>query len=192
MTSYLLSGPAAEPVTLAEAKAWLRLDGAAEDALLTTLITAARLHVESVAGLALLAQSWRLVLDEWPATRVIALPLAPLHTLTGITAYDAEGAATELSLAGVESDRTANPPRLFLPANFGPAPVLPPRQGIAIDFVAGFGDAAEDVPAPLRQAVLTLIGYWYENRDAVVVAGSGAVIPSGFDVALTPYKRVRL
>ena len=37
MISYLLAGPAVEPLALAEARAWLRLDTEAEDALVTTL-----------------------------------------------------------------------------------------------------------------------------------------------------------
>ena len=192
MTSYLLSGPATEPVTLAEAKAWLRRDDTVDDPLLTALITAARIHIESVTGRALLNQSWRLVLDSWPASRVIGLPLAPLASLTAITAYDAEGEATDLALDGVLSDRTTNPPRLFLPAGFGAAIAMRARQGIEIDFVAGYGGDAADVPATLRQAVLTLVGYWYENRDAVIVAGAGVVIPNGLEQALAPYKRMRL
>lgn len=59
MTSCLLAGPAEEPVSLAEAKGFLKVDDTAEDGLITTLIGAARLHVEGVTGRALLAQSWR-------------------------------------------------------------------------------------------------------------------------------------
>lgn len=192
MTSYLLTGPAGEPVSLDEAKAFLRLDTTDEDALVTTLITAARLHVEGVAGQALLAQTWRLVLDDWPATNMIRLPLGPLQSLTAITAYDADGNADDLSLDGVLWDATATPPRLYLPAGFGSAAARRDRQGIEIDFVAGYGSDPTDVPATLRQALLTLIAYWYENRDAVIIAGSGAVVPSGFDQLVAPYRRVAL
>jgi hypothetical protein len=87
MTSYLLSGPATEPVTLDEARAYVRMDDTGEDALLATLITAARLHVESVTGRALLSQGWRLVLDCWPGDRIVPLPVAPALSLTAITAY---------------------------------------------------------------------------------------------------------
>jgi uncharacterized phiE125 gp8 family phage protein len=75
MTSYLLAGPAGEPLTLAETKAYLRLDDEAEDALVTTLITAARLHVEGVTGRALMAQSWRLI--ACPAEATPSLPSLP-------------------------------------------------------------------------------------------------------------------
>jgi uncharacterized phiE125 gp8 family phage protein len=192
MTSYLLSGPAGEPVSLDAAKAFLRLDTTDEDALVTTLITAARLHIEGVTGQALLAQSWRLVLDDWPVTAMVCLPLGPLQSLTAITAYDADGNADDLSLDGVLWDATATPPRLYLPAGFGAGAVLRSRQGIEIDFVAGYGSDPADVPAPLCQAMLSLIAYWYENRDAVILAGSGAIVPTGFDRLVAPYRSVRL
>ncbi len=48
MTSILVAGPAVEPLSVAEAKTYLRLDHAEDDALLSTLIAAARSHIESV------------------------------------------------------------------------------------------------------------------------------------------------
>ena len=43
----------ADPVTLDEAKAFLRVEHAAEDALLTTMLAAARARVERMAGVSL-------------------------------------------------------------------------------------------------------------------------------------------
>jgi uncharacterized phiE125 gp8 family phage protein len=188
MTSYLLAGPAEEPVSLAEAKAFLRVEDAAEDGLITTLIAAARMHVEGITGRALLAQSWRVVLDFWPAERVVRLPVAPLISVTGITAYDEAGGAHEIALAQFMSE----PDRLLLPASVAGMPALRERQGIEIDYVAGFGTEPEDVPVDIRQALLVLVGHWYEHRDAVIVAGSGAVVPTGFDRLVAPHRRVRL
>lgn len=192
MTAYLLAGPAVEPVTLAEAKAWLRLDDSDEDTLVTTLVTAARLHVEAVTGLALITQSWRLVRDGWPLDGTVRLPVSPLQSLTSITTYDAEGTATTLALDGVLTDAAGNPAAVILPAGFGAGTVLRPRQGIEIDYVAGFGDDGASVPAPLRQALLTLLAYWFENRDAVVMAGAGSIIPQNFDLMVAPHRAVRL
>jgi uncharacterized phiE125 gp8 family phage protein len=188
MTSYLLAGPAEEPVSLAEAKGFLKIDDTAEDALLNTLIGAARLHVEGVTGRALLAQSWRLVLDAWPADRVVKLPVTPFMAVTEITAYDAAGGAHEVPLAQFLSE----PDRLLLPAAVAGMPLLRERQGLEIDYVAGFGTEPGDVPADIRQALLALVAYWHEHRDAVIVAGSGALVPSGFDRMVAAYRRVRL
>jgi len=192
MTSYLLSGPAAEPVTLDDAKAFLRVDTTDEDALVTSLITAARLHIEGISGRALLSQGWRTVLDCWPPTGVVTLPVGPLLTLTTVTAYDADGNATELATGDVLVAANASPPQLFLPPGFGSAVILRDRQAVEIDYTAGYGADADDVPAPLRQALLTLVAYWFENRDSVIIAGGGSVIPDGFDLLVAPYRQVRL
>lgn len=188
MTSYLLAGPAEEPVSLAEAKAFLKVDDAAEDGLIATLIGAARLHVEGVTGKALLAQSWRVVLDDWPESGVVKLPVSPLRSVTAITATDDNGGSHEIGLAQFSSE----PDRLFVPRVVVGMPILQERGGIEIDYVAGFGSEPADVPADLRQALLGLVAHWYEHRDAVIVAGSGAVVPSGFDRMISRHKRVRL
>ena len=192
MTAYLLAGPAAEPVTLGEAKAFLRVDGTDEDAFISTLITAARLHVESVTGRAMITQSWRMALDSIPANRRIGLPVAPLRALTEIRAYDADGVATVLTLAAFQPETGMAPAYLFVPVAIPDLPAIRANDAIEIDYVAGYGDAPEDVPADLRHAVLTLVGYWFEHRDAVIVAGAGAVVPAGFDRLVASYKAVRL
>ena len=192
MTAYLLSGPATEPVSLDDAKAYLKLDTDDEDALVTTLITAARLHVEGTTARALIAQSWRLVLDDWPPAGLVRLPVAPLQSLTAITAYDINGDPVTLSTEGVLWDAQAAPSLLYLPAGFGDAVILRPFQGVEIDYVAGYGADPAEVPATLRQALLLLAAYWFENRDAVVLAGTGSVVPSGFDQIVGAYRSIRL
>lgn len=188
MTSYLLAGPAEEPVSLAGAKAFLKVDDTAEDGLIATLIAAARLHIEGVTGRALLAQSWRVVLDDWPDNRVVKLPVSPLIAVTEISATDDNGASHELAL----DQFAAGPDRLIVPRVVIGMPMLQERHGIEIDYVAGFGTEPEEVPADIRQALLGLVAHWHEHRDAVIVAGSGAVVPSGFDRLVAAYKRVRL
>jgi uncharacterized phiE125 gp8 family phage protein len=192
MTAYLLAGPETEPVSLADAKAFLRVDTTAEDGLIVTLIAAARLHVEATTARALIAQSWRLVLDCWPFDRIVPLPVGPVMSLTAVTAYDEAGDDTEIDLGQFQVETGVAPARLLLPAEIEGMPVLRERQGIEIDFAAGYGADAADVPMDLKHAILTLVGYWFEHRDAVIVAGAGAVVPAGFDRLVAPYKRVRL
>jgi len=187
MISYLLAGPAEEPVSLAEAKAFLRLDSAAEDGLVTTLVAAARLHVESLTGKALVTQSWRAVLDAWPADRAVGLPVKPVTALEAVRVFDETDDEHALDLDQFQLE----PGRVLLPPAIEGVPSLRERLGIEIDYVAGFGVAAE-VPADLRRALLALVAHWFENRDAVIVAGSGAVVPAGFDRLVETWREVRL
>ncbi|MBW8067975.1 MAG: hypothetical protein GJU73_11120, partial [Ferrovum sp.] len=71
MPLQLISGPGVEPVSLLEAKAHLRVDIPDDDALITALIVAARMHAETVTRRALIAQSWKLVLDSFPGPTLI-------------------------------------------------------------------------------------------------------------------------
>jgi len=192
MTSYLLAGPLIEPVTLEEAKTFLRVDNIVEDGFITTLITAARLHIEGTTGRAMIAQTWRVVSDSWPPDRTIVLPVAPLISISSITAYDADGAPTLLALAQFQPETNTAPARIFLPPKISEAPDLREHNGIEIDYVAGFGSAASDIPQDLRHALLSLVGYWFEHRDAVVIAGSGSVVPAGFNHLLAAYRSVSL
>ena len=191
MISYLLAGPAEEPVSLVETKAFLRLDSDAEDALVTTLIAAARLHVEGATGRALVRQSWRAVLDAWPAERVVRLPVAPLLELTEIRVFDEQDDEHVIGLGQFQAETGVAPARLLLPGTVVGMPGLRERLGIEIDYVAGFGEAV-DVPRDLKQALLALVAHWFEHRDAVIVAGSGAVVPAGFDRLVAGYRQVRL
>lgn len=192
MTSYLLAGPAQEPVSLARMKGFLRIEDEAEDGLIEALIAAARVHVESLTGRALLAQTWRVVRDGWPEGRAIRLPVSPMIELTQIRAYDAAGTAHRLDIEQFLPDGQAVPARIIMPERIEGAPVLRERMGIEIDYVAGFGSEPEAVPGDLLQSLMTLVAYWYENRDAVLVSGAGAAVPAGFERLVSPYRRVRL
>ena len=64
--------------------------------------------------------------------------------------------------------------------------------GIEIQFTAGFGAAATDVPAPLRQAILLLVAHWYENREPVVAGIAATRFPDAVIGLLEPYRMRRL
>lgn len=192
MTSYLLAGPAQEPLALAEAKAHLKVELTDEDALISTLITAARLHVEAVTGRVLVNQDWRLVCDAWPRSRTIELPRSPLVSLNAVTVYDTNDLPALVDPTRFLTEPGAVPPKVHLPANGPVIEPLRPHAAIEIDYTAGYGATAAAVPADLREALLRLIAFWFENRVAVVTAGTGALVPKGFDGLLSPYRSIRL
>src|SRR3954471_23849895 len=112
MIPLLIAGPAVEPVTLAEMRAYLRLDDEAEDDLVATLVKAARLLVEAASGRQLIEQSWRLVLDRWPARRTLLLPLSPLIRVERVRVFDRDGVGTDLATTLYQAERGCDPPRL--------------------------------------------------------------------------------
>jgi uncharacterized phiE125 gp8 family phage protein len=185
MTAVLVSGPATEPVSLADVKAHLRVDGTTEDDLIAAAIVAARTHVESETRRQLIAQSWRIYLDEWPSGRTIELPLAPLMSVESVTLYDIVGAAQVMDPETYRVDAARLPPRIV--AKLKPAVALY-DNGIEIDVTAGYGVTSLAVPAPLRQAILMLVAHWYEHRGAVGFDQAGDVAPLGFEALIAPYR----
>ena len=85
--------PAFEPVTLAEAKLWLRIDHSDEDSLVLELVKSARREVERFCGRQLINSTriWRL--DRFPSSGVIRLDRPPLSSVSSITYVDTAGAS---------------------------------------------------------------------------------------------------
>jgi uncharacterized phiE125 gp8 family phage protein len=192
MPLILTAGPAAEPITPAEAKAHLRVDGTAEDTLIGSLIVTSRLHVEAAAGLALVTQSWFWYIDAWPRGPALELPLRPIQSIAAVRLYDEAGAATTLDPATWFLDGAAAPPRLV---RHGALPWPKPGRianGIEVAFTAGFGPAAADVPAPIRHAILLLVAHWYEHRSPLEPGAQPEPLPDMVSELLAPYRSVRL
>ncbi|MDE2363126.1 MAG: head-tail connector protein [Hyphomicrobiales bacterium] len=206
MNVILVTPPASEPVTLIEAKTWLRVDTSDEDGAISALIVAARQLVEAATRRALIAQSWRLVLDRWPFWRggdgsldalvgmrgprslELDLPLAPVTAVPGARVYDSGGQPQPLATSLYALVGAPERARLVFSAP-PPAPGVP-AGGIEIDVAAGYG-LETDVPAALRQAMLLLVADWYENRGDVD-ATAPETLPKRVAALVAPWRRGRL
>jgi uncharacterized phiE125 gp8 family phage protein len=191
MALVLTVAPAAEPVSLAEAKAHLRIDADDEDALLAALIAAARMFVEKTLGLGLITQGWSYFLDFWPRSSCVTLPIAPVQGVDSVTLRDVNGGATELAASDYAVDVLSLPARLVLKGG-SPSVVARELNAFEIAFTAGYGDAASDVPAPIRHALLLLVAHWFERREPVVLGLGAAEVPTTIAGLLLPYRRVKL
>jgi uncharacterized phiE125 gp8 family phage protein len=190
MPLILTSGPSVEPVTLAEAKAHCRIDHDAEDMLVSSLILAARLHIEHNLDLALVSQGWSLYLDAWPGGVHVELPLAPLIGVQSIRTHDADGDAFIVDPGDYSIDAASRCPRIALSS--GASRPVPGRalNGIEIAFTAGFGAAADDVPMPIRQALKMLVAHWYEAREPAEQHAES--VPGTVAGLIAPYRSARL
>jgi uncharacterized phiE125 gp8 family phage protein len=185
------SGPAVEPVSLAEAKAHLRLETSADDALVTSLIITSRLHIEAALGLALTAQEWTLVLDAWPATGVVNIPMRPVSAVSAVRVRAADGSPVVIDPGTYIFEGAGIPPRVVPVAGAWPNPERA-IAGIEVNFTAGFGTTAASVPEPVRQALKLLVAHWYEHRDPIEIGDPGTAIPAAVSALLQPYAVVRL
>jgi len=192
MPLTLVTPPSGEPLSLAETKTFLRLDSSDDDLAVSDLITAARQRIETGAGLALLTQGWRLVLDDWPQGRRIELTLAPAASIDQVRTIDADGVVTSVDPAAYVVDTTSRPARLVLKeTRFWQRPGRE-AGGIEIDFTAGFGSEPASVPLPLRQAVMHLVTEAFENREGGERKGLPGRLSPIVAQLIAPYRRVRL
>jgi uncharacterized phiE125 gp8 family phage protein len=189
MTYALITPPVAEPVTLADLKAHLRLDGDDEDGYLTGLIAVARDHLERTTGLALLTQTWRLYRDAWPEGGILTLDRGPVRALDAIRTYDELGEEEVVPLATAMLDAASLPARLYLKVLPAPGQAL---NGIEVDFTSGFGDAGTDVPDGLKRAIILHAAHMFEFRTAVPLDQQPASVPGGYDRLLAPFLPRRL
>lgn len=189
MPAILTSPPAIEPLTLAEAKAHLRVGHAGEDALIGTLIVAARWQVEAATGLRLIEQGWSVLADNWPGAGTFELPVAPLIAVGELNVYGEDDIAAAIDPAHYVVDRYSRPPRLVLRPDR--VWVRPGRiaNGIEITLTAGFGSAAGDVPVPLREAMLKLVAHWFAFRGDEQENRS---VPASVSALLAPFRDMRL
>lgn len=151
-----VSEPAGEPVSLSEAKVFLRIDGSDEDALLTELIKAARIAAEQQMGKSLITQSWQLRFDG-SAPAIVALPYAPVQTVTSVKRIDEQDNETLLSASHYYVNSVLE--LVFR--------TVPFAHRVVVEYVAGFGDEPGDVPTDMVQAILLHVAHLYEHRDSM-------------------------
>lgn len=189
MNPIALAGPAVEPVTLADMKAYLRLDSDGEDELVEALIMAGRLAVERATRIQLVEQSWRFRLRAWPVERAVALPFHPLISVEAVRVFPASGLAEVIGPDLYRIDGASEPARLLVESSV-PDPGRR-ADGIEIDVTSGFGATPAAIPGPLILAVQRLVAHWFENRgDDARRAGPG--LPPDALALVAPFARRRL
>jgi len=171
--------PAVEPVTLAEAKAHLRVDTADDDTYITGLVRAAREWVEQYLDRTLVHTQWVMRFDKFPpdGTLDIELPRPPMvasgtATAVALTFTYENGDTATYSTASFRVDRASTPGAVK--TNYGQT--WPPHRqddnAISVTWWAGYGASGNDVPAAIRHAILMLCSHWYETRGATVATGA--------------------
>jgi uncharacterized phiE125 gp8 family phage protein len=181
----LFAAPAEEPLTLPEARLHLKVDGD-EDSLIDGLILAARQHVETYTRRALITQTWDLTADHLGCELI--LPRNPVQSVTSVQYLDAQGASQTLlsSLYRVVKRDTGE--TAIVPAYGAIWPsTCPVEAAVTVRFVSGYGAAAA-VPAPLKHAMLLLIGHWYAHRETVHIGGTAVEVPMSAEALMFPYR----
>lgn len=179
--------PVVEPVSLAEAKHHCRVDSEADDVYIASLITAAREWVEAYLDESVVKQQLTMKMDGFPAA--IELPRPPMvkagaeTAVTIVYTLNQTGQTTTLPESEYRVDRDSQPGCIRpLYGRAWPAH-LTDYNAVTVTWWAGRGDDGKSAPQGYRNAILWLVGLWYEKRMAAD-AGGLSEIPFGVKAML--------
>lgn len=190
MRLLLNAAPSVEPVTTAEAKTHLRVEDTDSDTLIGALITAAREQAEHETGRALMAQTWDMLLDDFPSDSAIALVKPPVSAITHIKYYDAAGVLQTFAATDYSLDASGLLQRALLGYDKSWPSVRAQQNAVQIRIVCGYANAAT-VPGAIKQWMLLNIGHWFENRESVNIGNITSRLPF-VDGLLDPYRVYQL
>lgn len=187
-----VTAPAVAPVTLAEAKSWLRYDDDDQDGLIEGLVAGAVDWLDGwrgALGRCLINQEWSYVLGRWPESGELAFPFPDVSSVTVEAILDGANALTAVPDATlglpVWDGRLSRVPLAPSP------PALSDKPGaVRVRFVAGFGPNPSDVPASLREAILIKVADAFRFRESAG-QGVGAIgVAGSLDALLLPYQTI--
>ena len=184
MTTVLSSPATKLPVTIAEAKDWLRLPHSEteDDAQIDRLIRQAVNVYERHTGVALITQTWIQYEDSFGTE--IRLQRGPVQSITQIDYIDTDGNTQTLSSAVYQTNLVPQPPQnaaiKVADGQSWPSIRSTDYNPVIITFVAGFGDDFNDVSPERHAAVLSLVAHLYNNPESFLdMRGDFVAIPAG-------------
>ena len=202
--------PAVEPVEVADFKNFVKLDSdvTTDDALLASILTAARRKVEAYAGVQLITATYFWTLDSffgyempggqfllgkrplpqqiggggvWPYLNILRFPRSPIQSVSSIVYTDTTGTTQTYDPTQYSVDVNSLPGRIT--PIFGT--VWPVTQeipnAVRITFVAGFGGTPDTVPEEYKQAIRAVATWMYYNRGDVNLTDPPNVLLSDCD-----------
>lgn len=200
------TAPAAELVTLIQAKAHCRITTTDEDTLVTSLLTAARAHLEHECRRAFINQTVTLTADafprlacrgrwawEWDGDRLypddaMRLPWGRVQSVTSVSYVDANGVSQTMDAAAYHVD-TASEPCRVTPAYGTCWPITRCQTGaVTVVYVAGYGATAASVPVPIYQAALLLINHFFVERQPINVGNITTPLDYTIEALIGPHK----
>ena len=186
MAQYkLVTAPGSEPITLSEAKAYLRVDDTTEDTLISALITAARRKFENDTLHYLLPQTWELYLNRNEiTTEPISINKSDITAISSVKYYDSSNTQQTLSTSDYQTAIQGKPSCIQIIT----MPTIYDRlEAMVIRFTLGYANAGA-VPEDIKLAIKLLLATWYENRQTVVTGTQVNDIPMTYQFIMETYR----
>lgn len=165
---YTVTAPASEPFTKALVKNWLKLDASAtdEDDVLDILIGAARAEAESTTNQFWASRTVVEYLDNFPETPLL-LSVGKVRAFASIEYLPDGGDGSNystLNATNYKADIISDPARIELTETGAWPDTIALPNAVKITYTVGVS-SVDDIPAPVKNAMLLRIGQMYENRE---------------------------
>ena len=186
----LKTGPATTAISLAEAKAFLRVDSDYDDddSYITSLIGVATNVVEQFTRRRLITQTYNIYYDEFPP--YMDLQVGNVASVTHVKYYDTNNTLQTLDTSEYDVDIRVKPGRIYQAEDGNFPDTYERANSVEVEFVVG--SAASDVEDAIKQAMYIVIGRYYENRQDVVMGTQVNELPLMVEHLLTPYRLLEL
>ena len=194
MSLTVVSAPTQEPLSLDQVKDQCSIDrtDTTFDEMLTRFIREQREEAETFLNRALITRTLALGLSAWPTTKAeLYLPMAPAQAGDfKVEYYNAQtNTLQEWSADNYELDLNGTDPAVLVPVYGKSFPaVFPRRKAIIITYKAGYGDTAESVPEPIKQAMLFKIGSQFMQREHLLVGTNQSEMDWAYKAKLSPHR----
>lgn len=172
--------PVSEPVSLDRVKRALGLNNIRDhDTTLQELIKSASMAVSNDLGRALITTVYTLYLDGWPG-REIQFPYPPLLAVNSVKYYgDVTETLDTFSASSYTVTTGGDPGRLWLNEDADWPELMDRPSPIQVEFQAGYGAEADDVPAAIQAAVTMTAAYFFDQPLPVVTGTVATELPLG-------------
>lgn len=188
-----------EPVTLAEAKSFLRYTGtgdaaldAGDDADITALIQAARELVEHHTERSLPAQILQHRMRCFPPAReYIELPRPPARAITSVSYVDDDGDTQVWDAANYTLSTQHTPARLYRVYDGDWPSTRDQANAVIITYSAGYATSVA-VPAILKTAIKWSVKDWFDVREPTNIGGSVNILPNRTQDILRSWRTFRV
>lgn len=170
MPIKLITGPSVEPVSIAEVKTSARIDGTEFDTQATIAIAAMRSQAEARLARCLITQTLELILDDFPAGEIeLIMPgVQEILTVKYIDAAGVEQTLSDTTYTLGEDSIIADLYWLYPAQDVAWPATQASANAVRIQFKAGYGDAAANVPQDIRLWIIAHAVQILQSPDGYV------------------------
>lgn len=203
------------PFDAAEFKAFLKFEGSGDDTLVDDLIQSARLQIEQIINKPLLNTTYKQFQDNFEISNLtnysirdqlafkadintfrtknafIRLMKKPVVSISSVTLYDSANNTSTYSSDNYFLDTAGA--KLIINDEAALPTDIRNRAGIEVEYVAGFGASASDIPEDIKTAAKMYVQSMYDfNRGAETLIATAYEMPTAAMNILKKYQDYRL